>query len=107
MTKKKRKKYTPGHWMGIGIALGIPLGTALMFVADLVTGEFGSMFFLGPGIGVALGTSIGAYLEAKHEHETRKLTPREKKRLRKYISLGIIVLALGALVGLLAFMAFL
>jgi hypothetical protein len=103
----EEKKYPRGHWTGIGMAIGIPIGTAIFFVADLLTGEFGNMFFLGPAIGVAIGVSIGAALEKKYEKEIRELTPEEERRRRRLISIGLVVLALGAVSGLVALLAFL
>jgi hypothetical protein len=100
-------KYPKGHWMGIGIALGIPIGTALFFIADLLTGEFGSMFFLGPGAGAAIGVSIGAALEKKYKGQIRELTPREERRQRRLVLAGTLLLAAGAVAGLLVFLAFL
>jgi ABC-type nickel/cobalt efflux system permease component RcnA len=101
------KKYPKGHWMSIGIAIGIPIGVVVFFVADLLTGEFGSMFALGPAIGVAIGVSIGAALEEKHKGETRELTPEEEKSRKKLVTLGLVILVVGAIAGVLAFMAFL
>lgn len=104
-----KKSYPEGHWMGIGIAVGLVLGTAIFFIADLLTGEFGSMFFLGPGAGVAIGVSIGAALEEKYKKagKIRELTPQEKKRQRVAVFAGVVLLVIGAVAGLLAFMAFL
>jgi hypothetical protein len=101
------KKYPKGHWMGVGIAVGLPIGVAIFFIADILIGEFGDMFFLGPAIGVAIGVSIGAALEKKHEKEIRELTPQEERRRRLAVAAGVVLLVIGALAGLLAFMAFL
>ena len=75
------KKYPKGHWMGVGIGFGMMFGVALFFIVDLLTGDFGDMFFLGPGAGVAIGVSIGAALEKKYEGRIRELTPQEKNRI--------------------------
>jgi hypothetical protein len=103
------KKYPKGHWMGIGIAIGIPIGTALFFIADLLTGEFGSMFFLGPGVGVAIGVSIGAALEERYKKrgQIRELTLQEEKRRRKLVNIGLLILVLGAVAGIVAMLGYL
>jgi hypothetical protein len=102
-----KKSYPQGHWMGIGMAIGMVFGTFVFFIADLLTGEFGSMFFLGPGAGVAIGVSIGTALEERYKRSgrIRKLTAKEEKRQRKLVTLGVVILVIGALAGLLAFMA--
>ena len=104
-----KKTYPEGHWMGLGIGIGLPIGVAIFFIADLLTGEFGSMFFLGPGAGVAIGVSIGAALEEKHKKsgQIRELTPQEERRQMRLVLAGLVILAVAAVAGLLAFMAFL
>lgn len=106
---EKKKTYPQGHWMGVGIAIGMIFGTAIFFIADLLTGEFGSMFFLGPGVGVAMGVAIGSAFEEKYKKtgQVRELTAQEKKSKSRMVTLGILILVMGALAGLLAFMAFL
>jgi hypothetical protein len=99
------KKYPKGHWMGVGIAVGLPVGVALFFILDLLTGKFGDMFFLGPGAGAAIGVSIGAALEKKHEGRIRELTPQEERSRRRMVAAGVVLLAAGAVAGLLVFMA--
>ena len=103
------KKYPPGHWMGIGIGIGLPIGVAIFLIADILIGEFGDMFFLGPAIGVSIGVAIGAALEESYKKKglVRKLTPQEERRQKRLVFIGLIILVIGALVGLLAFMAFL
>jgi hypothetical protein len=102
----KKKTYPKGHWMGIGIALGLPIGMAMFFIAGMLTGEMSSMFALGPAIGVSMGVAIGAALEEKYKGQIRELTPQEKKRQQRLVLAGLVILVIGALVGLLAFMAF-
>jgi hypothetical protein len=103
------KKYAQGHWMGIGIAMGLPIGTALFFIADLLTGEFGNMFFLGPGAGAAIGVSIGAALEERYKKrgQVRELTPEEERSRKWLLAAGVVLLAAAAVAGLLVFMALL
>ena len=102
-----KKTYPKGHWMGVGIGVGIPIGVAVFFIADLLTGEFGNMFFLGPAVGVAIGVSIGAALEEKYKDQIRELTPEEENRRKKMVTLGLVILVIGAIAGILAFLAFL
>ena len=98
------KKYPKGHWMGIGIAIGLPIAVAMFFIVDLLTGESGSMIALGPAIGVSMGVAIGAGLEKRYEGRIREPTPREERRQRRLVFAGIAILAAGAAAGLLAFM---
>jgi hypothetical protein len=100
-----KKKYAKGHWMGIGIALGMVFGTLVFFVADILIGEFGSMFFLGPGAGIAVGVAIGGALEEKYKDQIREMTPEEKKRQQRAVLLGVVLLVLGVVAGLVAFLA--
>jgi hypothetical protein len=100
-----KKTYPKGHWMGLGIGIGIPIGTFMFFLVDIMSGDFGNMFFLGPGVGVAIGVSIGAALEEKYKDRIRPLTPKEEKRKKRMVNIGLLILVAGALLGMLAFMA--
>jgi hypothetical protein len=95
--------------MAIGMAIGVAIMVPTFFIADLLTEEFGSMFFLGPATGVAVGVSIGVALEERYKKsgQIRPLTPQEEKSRRRLLTIGVAVLVLGAVAGALAFMALL
>ncbi len=106
---KEKRKYPEGQWMSIGIAVGLVVGTAIYFIVDILTGEFGNLFFLGPSVGAGMGVAIGAGLEEnfKKKGQIRKLTPQEQKTRMRLVTLGLVILVVGAIAGVLAFMAFL
>lgn len=93
----KSKKYPKGHWMGVGIALGLPIGVALGIVYGVAIKKMPVGISLGPAIGVAVGAAIGAYLEKKHEKDVRPFTKEELKIKRISLIAGIAVLIIGLL----------
>lgn len=108
MPKKKpvRKKiitktrYRQGHFMGIGIAIGMLIGFAFAFTVGIVFDEMQTFIIFGPGAGIAIGISIGTALEAKYNPNPRPPTPEEKKMLKRLV----ILLSLTALLGLVFFL---
>ena len=97
--KERTKKYPKGHfvgmWMGIGIAIFSGLGIPL----SIIVGNYG-LIAIGPGIGVAVGLTIGQAIENKYDKEgrIRPLTDVEKRRQRIAVVIGLGLLLLGALV---------
>ena len=67
-------KYPPGHWMGIGMAIGLPLGDFPALLVGILTDNTTTFIALGPALGCGLGVSLGAALEQRHKDEIRPLT---------------------------------
>ena len=85
------KKYPEGHFLAIGIALGIPFG--LVFATTLDNPGL-------IGIGLPFGLAIGLALEAKYKKEgkIRPLTREELKARKIWVIAGIVLLFLGIFV---------
>lgn len=89
--KEKTKRYPKGHFMGIGIALGMPLGIPMWLATDN-PGLIGS--------GLAVGVAIGAALEKKYNGNPREMTREEERRQRIAIFGGVLILVMGVAAGL-------
>ena len=86
-------KYPQGHWMSIGMCIGIAIGCIPSFVG-LLFDQMSSFVAIGPAMGLGFGVAIGSALERKHKDELRPLT-REEQRLRsRWALLGLGALAL-------------
>jgi hypothetical protein len=83
---KQNKRYPKGHFIGLGMALGAPLGVPLW----LATGNPGLI-----GAGIAIGLAIGAGLESKYNKNPRPLTAEEKKNRKLGAIIGVVFLILG------------
>lgn len=94
-------QYPKGHYLGMGIAIGIPLGFAIMLPVGIAMDDITFGITLGPAIGTALGVAIGSSWEQKHEGELRPLTERELRTKRK----GMLLLVGIVLLGVLAMLA--
>lgn len=97
-------KYPQGHWMSVGMCLGIALGCIPSFVG-LLFDKMAPFVGIGPAIGCALGVAIGSALERKHKDELRPLTKEEEQvRFRMSVvgltALALVVLILFALGGI-------
>jgi len=97
-------KYPQGHWMSIGMCIGIALG-CIPSVAGILFDEMSSFVAFGPAIGCALGVAIGSALEQKHKAELRPLTEEEQRtRFRLTLvalgALALLVLSLFVLGGM-------
>jgi hypothetical protein len=84
--EKQEKRYPKGHFIGWGVALGIPLGIPFW----LVTGNPGLI-----GAGIAVGIAIGVGLENKYNKNPRPLTEQEKKNRKIATIFGALFLVLG------------
>lgn len=100
---EKTGQYPKGHYLGMGIAIGLPLGFAIMLPVGIAMHDVTFGITLGPAIGTALGVAIGSSWEQKHEEELRPLTERELDTKRKAMLLlaGILVLGVLALLSVL------
>jgi hypothetical protein len=103
--KEQKKQYPEGHfvgmWIGIGMAIFAGLGIPLSIILK-TPGLVG----IGPAIGVAFGSGIGASIEAKKKKDglIRPLTDKEKKTRKNLILGGIMILVIG--VGLFLWLFF-
>lgn len=86
-------KYPKGHWMSIGMCIGIALG-CIPSLAGILFDEMSSFVAFGPAIGCALGVAIGSALEQKHKAELRPLTEEEQRRRFRLTLVALVVLAL-------------
>ena len=85
-------KYPQGHWMSIGMCIGVAIGAVPALVGILLD-NMSSWAGIAPAIGLGLGIAIGSALERKHKDELRPMT-EEEQRLRSRLVLA----GLGALV---------
>jgi len=83
--------YPEGHFLAIGLALGIPFGIVFATILD------------NPGfiaMGMPFGLAVGLALEAKYKKEgkIRPLTQEELKAGKIRVIAGIVLLLLGIFV---------
>ena len=94
---ESQKRYPKGHFIGIGMAIFSGLGIPLWLVTD------------NPGLigaGTVIGLAIGAALEQKYNKNPRELTPEELRMRKIALWAGFLILVLGAIAGIAAFMKF-
>ncbi|MDF2158811.1 hypothetical protein [Algoriphagus sp. CAU 1675] len=89
------KTYPKGHFILVGMAIGIPIGIAYSI-------SIGNFAF--SGVGIAIGVSIGVALEEKYKKEgrIRELTEEDQKKRKKMVGYGFGLF----LTGILAFLWF-
>jgi hypothetical protein len=99
---EKQKKYPEGHFMGIGIAIGIAIFSGVGIAISNATDNPG-LIGLGPALGVAIGVAIGSAMEekAKKEGKIRPLTKQEKARQRKIGFIGLAIAAIALILVIL------
>lgn len=102
---KETGKYPKGHYLGLSIACCIPIGIVFGLPIGMLMKNFSFGLSIGPSLGLTLGVVLGIYLEKKHEYKLRPLTPKELKRNKYglYIGLGIVVIGVIALSALMIF----
>ncbi len=86
-------KYPQGHWMSIGMCIGIALGCIPSFMG-LLFDQMAPFVGIGPAIGCGLGGAIGSALEQSHKDELRPLTEAERQTRTRLTVIGLGVLAL-------------
>jgi hypothetical protein len=103
--EENNKKYPEGHFVGMWMAIGIAIFTGVGVPLSIATGNT-AFIGIGPALGISIGLAIGSGIEAKYKKEgkIRPLTEEEKKRKKIGIIAGLIILLIGALVGLLIFL---
>jgi hypothetical protein len=99
-------KYSQGHWMSVGMCMGIAMGSIPALVG-LFFDDMSSWVGIGPAFGCGLGIAIGSALEQKHKAELRPLTEEEQRgRFRLTLiglgALALLVLSLFVLGGMLS-----
>ena len=101
MTQQEEKKYKEGHFLGLGIAIGMSMGVALI-MPFAVMNDMMAFVGLGPAFGMSIGVAIGSALEAKYKKEG-KIIPytEEEKAKQKKTGKRILFGGLGVLVILL------
>ncbi len=86
-------KYPQGHWMSIGMCIGIALGCIPSFVG-LLFDPMAPFVGIGPAMGLGFGVAIGSALERRHKDELRPLTEEEQRRRFRLTRVGLGALAL-------------
>lgn len=86
-------KYPQGHWMSIGMCIGIAIG-CVPSLAGILFDEMSSFVAIGPAIGCGVGIAIGSALESKHKNEVRPLTEDEQRVRFRLTLVGLAALAL-------------
>ena len=96
MDSNQDRKYPEGHFVGVGMAIGLAVFSGLAIPLALATGNFG-LVGIGPALGVAFGLSLGQAIENKYKKEDRirPLNEVEKKRKKMAVVAGLVLLALG------------
>ncbi len=89
-------KYPQGHWMSIGMCIGLAIG-CVPSLAGILFEQMSSFVAIGPAIGCGLGIAIGAALEQKHKDEIRPLTDGEQKVRKWATGVGLLLAFLGLL----------
>lgn len=86
-------KYPQGHWMSVGMCIGIVIG-CVPSLAGILFDPMSSFVAIGPAMGCGLGVALGAALERKHKDEIRPLTEEEKRTRSRMMFVGLGALAL-------------
>lgn len=86
-------KYPQGHWMSIGMCIGIALGCIPSFMG-LLFDQMAPFVGIGPAIGCGLGVAIGSALEQRHKDQLRPLTEAERQTRTRLTLVGLGALAL-------------
>jgi hypothetical protein len=92
---KKQKRYPKGHFIGLGIAIGMPMGIPLW----LTTGNPGLI-----GTGIAIGVAMGMAMEQAYNKNPRPLTAKEKRHRKIAIAAGVVLLVAFSILGVIAFL---
>ncbi len=101
----KNKKYPEGHFLGVGMAIGIACFSGVGIAISNSTGNPG-LIGIGPAIGVGIGLLLGKAMEEKYRKEgkIRPLTKKEKESKEKAKKYGIIALIVGIILLALIFL---
>jgi hypothetical protein len=93
-----QKKYPEGHFMEVGMAIGMIIFSGVGVALSTSTDNPG-MIGVGPAIGLAIGIGIGKSMEEKYRKKglIRPLTQKEKEARKKSVVIGLVVAALGVI----------
>lgn len=96
-------KKPKGHYISVGIIIGIGIFGMLGTVIYLITNNF-AFIGVGPAVGIPIGLILGQSIESKKEREgkIRELSTQEKQRQHLLIFLGLGV-AFLSIIGFLLF----
>ena len=96
-------KKPKGHYISVGIIIGIGIFGMLGTVIYLITNNF-AFIGAGPAVGLPIGLILGQSMESKKEREgkIRELSTQEKQRQHLLIFLGLGV-AFLSIIGFLLF----
>ena len=96
-------KNPKGHYISVGIIIGIGIFGILGTVIYLITNNF-AFIGVGPAVGLPIGLILGQSMESKKEREgkIRELSTQEKQRQHLLIFLGLGV-AFLSIIGFLLF----
>ena len=100
-------KYPQGHWMSIGMLVGVLIGSVPAIISILMD-RASWLVAMSPAMGLGIGVAIGSALEQRHKDELRPLT-EEEKRMRSRVllvalgTLALLVLSVSVLGGALLF----
>jgi len=84
---KKTGKYPKGHYLGLGMAIGIALGMPFGAALDIPS--------LGISFGLPIGLAIGLAWEKKNADKLRPLTKKEEELKKKMLWILVATMALG------------
>ena len=98
------KTYPQGHFLGLGMALGILASLLVGFTISIVF-EMPELLGLWPAVGVIIGLVSGKLIEDKYKREgkIRPVTEAEEKKRKKAVKIAVFagVLALILIIGIL------
>ncbi len=107
--EENNKQYPEGHFVGLWMAIGIAIFSGLGILLSIIIENHELNGFIGiwSALGVTFGLAVGSAIEAKNKKEgkIRPLTEEEMKRKKLAVTVGLIILLIGAMVGLLIFLA--
>ncbi len=86
---KRTGKHPKGYYLGVGIAIVLPLGVPVGIIVGNIA--------LGPIIGFPIGIALGSFLEIKNKNKLRSFTEQEEKMQYNLMFFLTGVLLLGVL----------
>jgi hypothetical protein len=81
--EENNKKYPEGYFVGMWMAIGTAVFSALGISLAMIT-ENPGMIGIGPAVGVAIGLSIGSGIEAKYKKEGKIRPLKDGNNIRHH-----------------------